>query len=139
MPSMPSLLNETAARGSIVKKLPEFLLPVLVLAVVTLSACRHPPATVETVLPKIIAAHGSEENLRRVEGALFHGHIQALLKNEVGELWILYRRPDRLRVMLEMSAGREERLLAGERGWRDIGAGFVAIDGLPLSLMRFQA
>lgn len=135
---MPSSPNATAGRESAVKKLHKFFFALLVLPII-LPACQQPPETSESVLQKIIAAHGSPEKLRRIEGMLLHGRIQALLKNEVGELWILYQRPDRLRVVLEMPGGREERLLVGERGWRDVGPGFEAIEGLPVSLMHFQA
>jgi hypothetical protein len=112
----------------------------LCLLVMALSvSCQKQPETAATVLQKVIAAHGAEPALNEVQGLLFHGHIQSLNENDHGKLWILYRHPDQLRVIGELTNKKEDRLYLRGEGWIDNGSGFTRATGLALDLMKFQS
>lgn len=113
------------------------LVPLLLL--VLLAGCQKPPETAESVVQKIIAAHGTEQALREAQGLLFHGQIQAFMRKDHGKVWILFRRPAQLRVVLQMEKSREDRLYLDGPGWRDSGKGFIEVSGSPLEVMKFQA
>jgi len=117
---------------------PHRLLLFLAIAVLIVAGCRKPPETAETLLPKVLAAHGGEEALRQVKGYLFHGHAKSLTDEEQGKLWIIYRHPDKLRVVVEMTESKEERLYLQGAGWNDEGQGFKPATGMILDLMKFQ-
>ena len=120
------------------KKRVEFLLVPLFM-VLLLAGCQKPPETAESVVQKIIAAHGTEKALREAQGFLFHGHIQAIINNDHGKLWILYRRPAQLRVIVQLEKSKEDRLYLHGTGWRDSGKGFIEVADAPLEVMKFQA
>jgi len=119
------------------KKLEFILLFLFVL--LALAGCQAPPETAASVVQKVVAAHGAEKSLAEAKGFLFHGHIQALMKNDHGKLWILYRRPAQLRVIVQLEKSKEDRLYLNGQGWRDSGAGFVEVADSPLAVMKFQA
>ena len=110
----------------------------LIALVIVVAGCRKPPETAETLVLKVLAAHGGEEALRQVKGYLFHGHAKSLADEEQGKLWIIYRHPDKLRVVVEMTDAREERLYLQGIGWNDDGKGFKSASGMILDLMKFQ-
>lgn len=119
-------------------KWPDLLIGSL-LVIFLLTACQKPPETAESVVQKIVAAHGAEQALRAAHGLLFHGHIQALMQEDHGKVWILYRRPDQLRVIVQLEKSGEDRLYLAGKGWRDSGQGFVEVTGPALDVMGFQA
>ena len=104
-----------------------------------LLSCQQKADTPEAIVKKVIAAHGGAEKLRAVNGYLYLGQIQAAMADDQGKVWILYREPEQLRVIIRMTEGKEERLLLGDEGWRDNGRGFVKVDGPALAVMAFQA
>ena len=134
---MTNLKNGTVARGASAGSRLRFL--VLCLLTLLLLSCQQKADTPEAIVKKVIAAHGGAEKLRAVNGYLYLGQIQAAMADDQGKVWILYREPEQLRVIIRMSEGKEERLLLGDEGWRDNGRGFVKVDGPALAVMAFQA
>lgn len=108
------------------------------LTLLLLVGCQSPPETAETVLQKILAAHDKEGGLQKIQGLLFHGHVQALTEENQGKLWILYRHPEKLRVVVELKESKEDRLYLEGEGWNDAGKGFLKASGMTLDLMKFQ-
>ena len=106
--------------------------------ILLLVGCQAPPETAESVLQKILAAHDKEGGLQKIQGLLFHGHVQALTEENQGKLWILYRHPEKLRVVAELQESKEDRLYLAGEGWTDNGSGFLKASGMTLDLMKFQ-
>lgn len=116
-----------------IKPLLFFLLMIFLLA-----GCETPPETAESVRQKILDAHGKEGRLQQIKGLLFHGHVQALNEENHGKVWILYRHPEKLRVVAELDKMKEDRLYLDGEGWSDDGGGFSKVSGMALDVMKFQ-
>jgi len=101
-----------------------------------LAGCRAEPTAALTA--RVIAAHGGEAALRRVQTLRWEGTIDAAMHRRSGSASLLLQRPGRLRATLDYGASREDRILDGGRGWRDSGEGFVEVQGPPLAAMVFQ-
>ncbi len=114
-----------------------FLCAVLA-SIILMAGCQKPPETAESVLQKVIASHAKDDALAHVDGLLYHGHVQALTGEQHGKLWILFRQPEKLRVVVEMENAKEDRLYLDGLGWRDDGKGFVPATDLDYDLMKFQ-
>lgn len=104
--------------------------------VLALAGCRTDPAVALTA--RVIAAHGGEAALRRVQTVRWEGRIETFMHRRSGSASLLLQRPGRLRATLDYGASREDRILDGERGWRDSGEGFAEVQGAPLAAMVFQ-
>ena len=112
---------------------------ILLFIAVLMPGCQEEPETAETVALRVVLAHGGAAAINEARGFLFHGHVQGMTEKEHGKLWILYRQPEALRVIVETTELKEERLYLQGRGWIDRGSGFQPVSGLTLDLLRFQA
>ena len=138
---MPSIMNSkdgTASRGAGVMRRVNSI-GLLLLAVLILAGCQEKPETAESVVQKVIGAHGGAKAMRDAGGLLFHGQINALVEQEQAKIWILFRKPLQLRVALESEKFKEDRLFLDGQGWQNNGSGFFAVSGSALAVMQFQA
>jgi hypothetical protein len=106
------------------------------MTVLVLSGFRKNSANVW--VSRVLSAYGGEKALRRVESVVYRGEIEATMRRDRGREVIYFQRPRRLRVNIEYSRSREERVLNGSRGWRNSGEGFSEVQGPPLEAMAFQ-
>ena len=101
-----------------------------------LAACRQPLTPVEQWQAKTIAAHGGADSLARIATIVFKGRIST--RNDRGTVVLALSRPQKLRTTMKYSKRSEDRLLLGERGWRNFGDGFEEAAGHSLAAMIFQ-
>ncbi|MEJ2700120.1 MAG: hypothetical protein P8Z70_10745 [Desulfuromonadales bacterium] len=99
------------------------------MTVLVLSGFRKNSANVW--VSRVLSAYGGEKALRRVESVVYRGEIEATMRRDRGREVIYFQRPRRLRVNLEYSRSREERVLNGSRGWRNSGGASVRYRVLP--------
>ena len=101
-----------------------------------LAACRQPQTPVEQWQAKTIEAHGGADSLARIATIVFKGRIST--RNDRGTVVLALSRPQNLRTTMKYSKRSEDRLLLGERGWRNFGDGFEEAAGHSLAAMIFQ-
>jgi len=87
---------------------------------------------------KVIAAYGGAEELGagkayRIGGTILTGHSRP-----PAPFHRILVRPDKLEVYLDYTDGAEQRVLAGEKGWRGSKQGLVAVTGPLLDSMALQ-
>ena len=101
------------------------------------SGCSRQPDLAAEWTARCLDAHGGEAALRKVNTVVWQGTIAAI-GNRQGRSTILLKRPGQLRTLLNYGNTFEDRILDGDRGWRNSGSGFAAVTGPPLTAMQFQ-
>ena len=111
------------------------LLP-LVLFCSVLNGCQQPMTPADTWQARMVAAHGGSDALGRISTLVFSGRIAT--RGDRGTVTLILSRPGKLRTTMKYSRSYEERLLLGNRGWRNFGSGFEEAAGHSLAAMAFQ-
>ena len=112
------------------------LLALLVIASGFLHGCRQHLTPVEKWRAKILAAHGGRDTLARVATIVFSGRI--VTKGDSGTVTLVLSRPRKLRATMKFRKRFEDRILLGNRGWRNFGDGFEEVSAQSLAAMVFQ-
>jgi len=101
-----------------------------------LNACQQPIAPVDKWQAKVLEAHGGRDALMRISTIAFSGKI--VTRNDKGTVVLILSRSQKLRSTMIYLKHYEDRVLLGERGWRNFGAGFEEAAGHSLDAMIFQ-
>ena len=101
------------------------------------AGCRQPLAPAQQLQEKVLAAHGGRNALQRVSSLVFTGVIETR-RGDSGAVFLALTGSGALRTTMKYSKHFEDRILKGDRGWRDFGAGFEEVSGPSLAAMIFQ-
>ena len=85
---------------------------------------------------KVLAAHGGTENLKKISTIVFRGKI--ITRGDSGSITLFLSRPGKLRATMKYQTRSEDRILLGNRGWRNFGGGFEKVSGHSLDAMIYQ-
>jgi len=118
------------------RKLTYFLLVLIAISFCFLNACQSPMAPVDKWQVKVLEAHGGKDALIRIATIVFSGRIAT--RGDKGTVVLILSRTQELRTTMRYLKRYEDRLLLGNRGWRNFGAGFEEVIGHSLDAMIFQ-
>ena len=85
---------------------------------------------------KVLESHGGVDALERISTLFFRGEI--ITRGDSGSVTLTLSRPQKLRAVMKYTQKYEDRVLIGNKGWRDFGYGFEEAVGHSLDAMIFQ-
>ena len=117
-------------------KLRYSLLLIPVITFFFLNACQQPVTPVDKWQAKILEAHGGRDALMSISAIVFSGKIAT--RGDKGTVVLILSRSQKLRATMKYLKRYEDRILLGNHGWRNSGAGFEEALGASLDAMIFQ-
>jgi hypothetical protein len=117
-------------------KLRYLLLLFIVTSFCFLNACQQPMAPVDKWQQKMLEAHGGKDALMRIASIVFAGKIAT--RGDKGTVVLILASSQKLRTTMRYRKRYEDRILLGNRGWRNFGVGYEEAAGHSLDAMIFQ-
>jgi hypothetical protein len=101
-----------------------------------LPACQSQRDPADVWKAKVLRAHGGAQILKQISTLFFAGKI--VTRDDNGTVALYVSHPGKLRATMKYQNRSEDRILLGNRGWRDFGPGFEEVSGPSLAAMIFQ-